>query len=164
MKRRCLVPLILVLFVARSADRLGAVDAVSGASTFYATKLLEKGTLLDFIQNRFFDRVVIFATTNPDGTPNSGVFTLTAIADKIMIYGSDEQQTIRNLKRTKIGLVTLYIVPQKGEHWSKHAGARIAVRLIDDPAVVRRLEKQKGVGPEAGSWYFLDIVSIRPLG
>jgi len=140
------------------------VDAVSGASRYHATEGLSQAMVLDLVQNRFFDRVLIVGTTNPDQTPNAGIFTLTTVDDVLIIYGSDAQQTIQNLKTRKTALVTLYMLPRKGELWSKHRGARIRVRLIEDPARVKTLELKKGVGEEAGSWYFLEITRISPLG
>lgn len=140
------------------------VDAISGASTYNNGREFSKEEIVDLVLNRFNNRVLVVGTTNADGTPNSGIFTLTAIDSVLMIYGGDSQLTILNLKRTKTALVTLYKIPYKGEIYSKHLGARITVKLIEDKNKIKFLEDKKGVGEEAGMWYFLEIVNIRPLG
>lgn len=140
------------------------VDAISGASIYNNGRQLSREEIIDLILNKHNDRVLVIGTTNVDGTPNSGIFTLTSIDSILMIYGNNDQLTVRNLKRTKTALVTLYKIPYKGEIYSKHLGARITVELIEDKNRIKFLEEKKGIGKEVGMWNFLKIVKIKPLG
>lgn len=157
---------IIIFYLLLSSCKIFSqvIDAVSGASLYYNNRSLSKKEIIDLILYKHNDRVLVVSTTNVDGSPNTGVFTLTAIDTILMIYGGDNQQTIKNIKRTKNALVTLYKIPYKGEIYSKHIGARIYVRLIDNKEKILQLEKKKGVKDEAGMWYFLEMISIKPLG
>ncbi len=127
---------IILLFVCSlvffcSAAFGADVDGVAGASkkNYYQQSSLTGDELLKVIKNR--DAAFVLSTTNPDNSPNAGVFIPGVVSDSVLKFGMAKNQTALNIKRTRKAVLTVYrLLPdQSGKH--RHQGARLILELLE---------------------------------
>ena len=102
----------------------------------------------------------LICTTNPDGSPNAGVFIFAVkkLNDKYYIQlGLAENQTKANLEATGEGLA-VYAVMTADKPYAV-SGARMYFAEIADQAIVDELMKDARQGA-----MFFEITEVLPLG
>lgn len=157
-----LLALMMVLPMAAMAEAVEspALDAFTSASVsnYYAQYALTGDELMDAVNGQagFY----LICTTNPDGSPNAGVFifAIKKLNEKYYIQlGLAENQTKANLEATGEGLA-VYAVMTADKPYAV-SGARFYFETIADQAVVDELMKDARQGA-----MFYEITEILPLG
>ena len=78
--------------------------------------------------------------------------------------GISQNQTLENLKRNKIAVVSFYQYDANAtDKLERNKGARLVVRVIEDQAKIDEL-KSKTEGKSNENTTFFEIVEIKPLG
>ena len=155
--------LMMVLPVAALAEE--AVDTFTSASqsNFYAQYALTGDELMDAVNDWYGEAqkaTYLVCTTNPDGSPNAGVFIfgIKKLNDKYYIQlGLAENQTKANLEATGEGLA-VYAVMTADKPYAV-SGARAYFAAIEDQAIVDELMKDARQGA-----MFFEITEVLPLG
>lgn len=163
MKKIVALLLVLVMslsMVAMAENASPAADVFTSASVanYYAQYALEGDALMEAVNGQagFY----LICTTNPDGTPNAGVFIfgIKKLNDKYYIQlGLAENQTKANLEQTGEGLAVYATVPTDKPY--AVGGARFYFETIADQAVVDELMKDARQGA-----MFFEITEVLPLG
>ena len=163
MKKIVALLLVLVMslsMVAMAESKSPAADVFTSASVsnYYAQYAMEGDTLMEAVNSQagFY----LICTTNPDGSPNAGVFIFAVkkLNDKYYIQlGLAENQTKANLEQTGIGLAVYAAVPADKPY--AVGGARFYFEAIEDQAVVDELMKDARQGA-----MFYEITEVLPLG
>lgn len=157
-----LLALMMVLPMAAMAEAVEspAIDTATSASVsnYYAQYALTGDALMDAVNGQagFY----LICTTNPDGSPNAGVFifAIKKLNEKYYIQlGLAENQTKANLEATGEGLA-VYAVMTADKPYAV-SGARFYFETIADQAVVDELMKDARQGA-----MFYEITEILPLG
>ena len=137
-----------------------AADAFTSASVanYYAQYALTGDDLMNAVnaQAGFY----LVCTTNPDGSPNAGVFifAIKKLNDKYYIQlGLAENQSKANLEATGEGLA-VYAVMTEDKPYAV-SGARMYFAEIADQAIVDELMKDARQGA-----MFFEITEVLPLG
>ena len=156
--------LMMVLPMAAMAEAVPspALDAFTSASVanYYAQYALTGDELMDAVNGQagFY----LICTTNPDGSPNAGVFifAIKKLNEKYYIQlGLAENQTKANLEATGEGLAVYAALPAEGAKPYAVSGARFYFETIADQAVVDELMKDARQGA-----MFFEITEVLPLG
>ncbi|MCM0651007.1 pyridoxamine 5'-phosphate oxidase family protein [Clostridium swellfunianum] len=140
------------------------VDSISKASTknFYEQSSLKGQKLVDAVNAR--SGSFTFATTNKDGSPNLAVFGFGMIDEKYAMAGISQNQTLENLKRNKIGVVSFYQYnASAADKLERNKGARLVIKIVEDKAKIEELKK-KTEGKSNESTIFFEIVETKALG
>lgn len=163
MKKIVALLLVLVMslsMVAMAENASPAADVFTSASVsnYYAQYAMEGDALMEAVNSQagFY----LICTTNPDGSPNAGVFifAIKKLNDKYYIQlGLAENQTKANLEQTGIGLAVYAAVPADKPY--AVGGARFYFETIEDQAVVDELMKDARQGA-----MFFEITEVLPLG
>ena len=163
MKKIVALLLVLVMslsMVAMAESKSPAADVFTSASVsnYYAQYAMEGDALMEAVNSQagFY----LICTTNPDGSPNAGVFIFAVkkLNDKYYIQlGLAENQTKANLEQTGIGLAVYAAVPADKPY--AVGGARFYFEAIEDQAVVDELMKDARQGA-----MFFEITEVLPLG
>ena len=161
-----IVALVLVLVMSLSMVAMAetkspsATDAFTSASVanYYAQYALEGDALMEAVNGQagFY----LICTTNPDGSPNAGVFifAIKKLNDKYYIQlGLAENQTKANLEQTGEGLAVYATIPTDKPY--AVGGARFYFEAIEDQAIVDELMKDARQGA-----MFFEITEVLPLG
>ena len=137
-----------------------AADVFTSASVanYYAQYALTGDDLMNAVNGQagFY----LICTTNPDGSPNAGVFifAIKKLNDKYYIQlGLAENQTKANLEATGEGLA-VYAVMTADKPYAV-SGARAYFAAIEDQAIVDELMKDARQGA-----MFFEITEVLPLG
>lgn len=141
-----------------------SVDTISKASTkyYYEKSALQGKDLVDAVNAR--SGSFTYATTNEDGSPNLAVFGFGMIDEKYAMAGITASQSLENIKRNKIAVVSFYQYNPKAEDkLERNKGARLIIKLIEDKAKIDEL-KAKTQGKSNESTIFFEIVQTKPLG
>lgn len=141
-----------------------SVDSISKASTkaFYEESSLKGQELVDAVNAR--TGTFTYATTNEDGSPNLAIFGFGMIDENYAMAGISQNQTLENLKRNKIAVVSFYQYDANAtDKLERNKGARLVVRVIEDQAKIDEL-KSKTEGKSNENTTFFEIVEIKPLG
>ncbi|MBD7913854.1 pyridoxamine 5'-phosphate oxidase family protein [Clostridium sp. Sa3CUN1] len=141
-----------------------SVDSISKASTkaFYEESSLKGQELVDAVNAR--TGTFTYATTNEDGSPNLAIFGFGMIDENYAMAGISENQTLENLKRNKIAVVSFYQYDANAtDKLERNKGARLVVKVIEDQAKIDEL-KGKTEGKSNENTTFFEIVEIKPLG
>ena len=141
-----------------------SVDSISKASTkyFYEQSSLNGQELVDAINSR--KGTFTYATTNEDGSPNLAIFGFGMIDEKYAMAGITENQTLQNLKRNKIGVVSFYQYNAEAtDKFERNKGARLVIKVVEDQAKIDEL-KAKSEGKSGDTSTFFEVVEIKPLG
>ena len=150
--------LLLVLPAAAMAEEVDTFTSASVAN-FYGQYALTGDELMNAVNSQagFY----LICTTNPDGSPNAGVFIFAVkkLNDKYYIQlGLAENQSKANLEQTGIGLAVYATVPTDKPY--AVGGARFYFEAIEDQAIIDALNADAG---RPGAMFF-EIVEVRPLG
>ena len=157
-----LLALVLMLPVVALGEAVAspAADAFTSASVanYYAQYALTGDALMESVngQTGFY----LICTTNPDGSPNAGVFifAIKKLEDKYYIQlGLAENQTKANLEATGEGLA-VYAVMTADKPYAV-SGARMYFAEIADQAVIDTLMQDARQGA-----MFFEITEVLPLG
>ena len=157
-----LLALMMVLPMAAMAEAVEspAIDTATSASVsnYYAQYALTGDELMDAVNGQagFY----LICTTNPDGSPNAGVFifAIKKLNEKYYIQlGLAPNQTKANLEATGEGLAVYATIPTETPY--AVGGARFYFETIEDQAVVDELMKDARQGA-----MFYEITEILPLG
>lgn len=157
-----ILALVLALPMVAMAEAVQspAVDAFTSASTanYYAQYALTGDDLMNAVNGQagFY----LICTTNPDGSPNAGVFIFAVkkLNDKYYIQlGLAENQSKANLEATGEGLA-VYAVMTADKPYAV-SGARMYFAEIADQAIVDELMKDARQGA-----MFFEITEVLPLG
>ena len=129
----CFVAAFCLLFsTALAAVTVDMVDGVAGASkkNYYEKTSLTGEKLFEAIKS--CKVAFVLSTTNPDGSPNAGVFIPGVVSDSVLKFGMAQNQTALNIKRTKQAVLTVYQLVE-GESGKKnlHYGARLVLELVE---------------------------------
>ena len=137
-----------------------AADVFTSASVanYYAQYALTGDDLMNAVNGQagFY----LICTTNPDGSPNAGVFifAIKKLNDKYYIQlGLAENQTKANLEATGEGLA-VYAIMTADKPYAV-SGARAYFTAIEDQAIVDELMKDARQGA-----MFFEITEVLPLG
>ncbi len=154
--------LMMVLPMAAMAEAVQspAADAFTSASVanYYAQYALTGDDLMNAANSQA--GLYLICTTNPDGSPNAGVFifAIKKLNDKYYIQlGLAENQTKVNLEATGEGLAVYGAMPEDKPYIV--GGARMYFEEIKDEAVVAELMKDARQGA-----MFFEITEVLPLG
>ena len=152
--------LMSLSLVAMAESKSPAADAFTSASVanYYGDFGLSGDALMDAVNSQagFY----LICTTNPDGSPNAGVFifAIKKLNDKYYIQlGLAENQTKANLEQTGEGLAVYAAVPADKPY--AVSGARFYFETIEDQAIVDELMKDARQGA-----MFFEITEVLPLG
>lgn len=154
--------LMMVLPMAAMAEAVPSIaaDAFTSASTsnYYAQYALTGDDLMNAVNGQagFY----LICTTNPDGSPNAGVFifAIKKLEDKYYLQlGLAPNQTLANLEATGEGLAVYAAVPTDKPY--AVSGARFYFETIEDQAIVDELMKDARQGA-----MFFEITEVLPLG
>jgi hypothetical protein len=157
-----LLALVLMLPVVALGEAVASpsADAFTSASVanYYAQYALTGDDLMNAVNGQagFY----LICTTNPDGSPNAGVFifAIKKLNDKYYIQlGLAENQTKANLEATGEGLA-VYGVMTADKPYAV-SGARFYFETIADQAIVDELMKDARQGA-----MFFEITEVLPLG
>jgi hypothetical protein len=157
-----LLALVLMLPVVALSEAVASpsADAFTSASVanYYAQFALTGDDLMTSVNGQagFY----LICTTNPDGSPNAGVFifAIKKLNDKYYIQlGLAENQTKANLEQTGEGLAVYATIPTDKPY--AVGGARFYFETIEDQAIVDELMKDARQGA-----MFFEITEILPLG
>lgn len=139
-------------------------DAFTSASvaSYYADFALTGDELMNAINS--FSGTYLVCTTNPDGTPNAGVFIFACVKNEDKYYiqmGLAENQTKQNLLRTGEALAVYAATPSNEEGAKPFitAGARMALQQVTDEELLKVLNTS---GSETA--LFFEITDLKPLG
>ena len=154
--------LMLVLPMAVSAETVDAFTSASVANYYaqYALTGAELMAAVNDISGETYKATYLICTTNPDGSPNAGVFifAIKELNGKYYIQlGLAENQTKANLEATGEGLA-VYSFVAEGMAYAA-GGARMYFAAIEDKAVEAELMKDAREGA-----MFFEIVEVLPLG
>ena len=162
-----IVALVLVLVMSLSMVAMAetkspsATDAFTSASVanYYAQYALEGDALMEAVNGQagFY----LICTTNPDGSPNAGVFifAIKKLNDKYYLQlGLAENQSKLNLNANGEGLA-VYAANPTGDKAYAVSGARFYFKAIEDQAIVDELMKDARQGA-----MFFEITEVLPLG
>lgn len=141
-----------------------SVDSISKASTkaFYEESSLKGQELVDAVNAR--TGTFTYATTNEDGSPNLAIFGFGMIDENYAMAGISENQTLENLKRNKIAVVSFYQYDATAtDKLERNKGARLVVKVVEDKDKIEEL-KSKTEGKSNENTTFFEIVEIKPLG
>ena len=141
-----------------------STDSISKASTkfFYEQSSLKGQELIDEVNAR--KGTFTYATTNVDGSPNLAVFGFGMIDENYGMAGISENQTLENLKRNKIGVVSFYQYNADAtDKFERNKGARLVIKIVEDKNKIEEL-KSKSEGKSNETTTFFEIVEIKPLG
>jgi hypothetical protein len=157
-----LMALLMVVPMVAMAEAVASpsADAFSSASVsnYYEQYALTGDELMNAVNGQagFY----LICTTNPDGSPNAGVFifAIKKLNDKYYIQlGLAENQTKANLEAEGEGLA-VYAVMTADKPYAV-SGARMYFTEIADQAVVDELMKDARQGA-----MFFEITEVLPLG
>ncbi len=157
-----LLALVLMLPVVALGEAVASpsADAFTSASVsnYYAQYALTGDDLMNAVNGQagFY----LICTTNPDGSPNAGVFifAIKKLNDKYYIQlGLAPNQTSANLEATGEGLA-VYAIMTADKPYAV-SGARFYFETIADQAVVDELMKDARQGA-----MFFEITEVLPLG
>jgi hypothetical protein len=157
-----LLALVLMLPVVALGEAVASpsADEFTSASVanYYAQYALTGDDLMNAVNGQagFY----LICTTNPDGSPNAGVFifAIKKLNDKYYIQlGMAENQSKANLEATGEGLA-IYAAVVEGQAIAA-TGARMYFKAIEDQAVVDELMKDARQGAA-----FFEITEVLPLG
>lgn len=139
-------------------------DAFTSASvsSYYGDFALTGDDLMNAINS--FSGTYLICTTNPDGTPNAGVFIFACVKNEDKYYiqmGLAENQTKQNLLRTGEALAVYAATPSAEEGAKPYitAGARMKLKQVTDEELLKVLNVK---GSETA--LFFEITEIKPLG
>ena len=141
-----------------------SVDSISKASTkaFYEQSSLKGQELVDAVNAR--TGTFTYATTNEDGSPNLAIFGFGMIDENYAMAGISENQTLQNLKRNKIAVVSFYQYDATAtDKFERNKGARLVIKLVEDKDKIDELKK-KTEGKSNENTTFFEIVEVKPLG
>ena len=157
-----LLALVLMLPVVALGEAVASpsADAFTSASVsnYYTQYALTGDDLMNAVNGQagFY----LICTTNPDGSPNAGVFifAIKKLNDKYYIQlGLAPNQTSANLEATGEGLA-VYAIMTADKPYAV-SGARFYFETIADQAVVDELMKDARQGA-----MFFEITEVLPLG
>ena len=157
-----LLALVLMLPVVALGEAVASpsADAFTSASVanYYAQFALTGDDMMTSVNGQagFY----LICTTNPDGSPNAGVFifAIKKLNDKYYIQlGLAENQTKANLEAAGEGLA-VYAVMTADKPYAV-SGARMYFETIADQAIVDELMKDARQGA-----MFFEITEVLPLG
>ncbi len=117
-----------------------SVDGVCGASkkNYYEKTSLTGEKLIELIKSR--DAAFVLSTTDEDGSPRAGVFIPGVVSDTVLKFGMAENQTAKNIKRSKKAVLTVYQLAKDKDGKNKHFGARLVLELIEGSGKVLQLK------------------------
>ena len=159
-----LLALMMVIPMVAMAETVASpsvsVDTFTSASTsnYYASYALAGDDLMNSVNNQ--NGFYLICTTNPDGSPNAGVFifAIKKLNDKYYVQlGLSANQTKLNLESTGEGL-GVYAVMTEDKPYAV-SGARFYFKAIEDQAVTDALVAENGE-----SYMFFEITEVLPLG
>ena len=106
----------------------------------------------------------LICTTNPDGTPNAGVFIFACVKNEDKYYiqmGLAENQTKQNLLRTGEALAVYAANPSTEEGAKPYitAGARMKLKQVTDEELLKVLNTKN-----SETALFFEITDLLPLG
>ena len=160
MKKILVLVLAFALLLPVCAMAEADVDVFTTASVadYYGHAALAGDDLMNAVNSQagFY----LICTTNPDGSPNAGVFIFAVkkLNDKYYIQlGLAENQSKANLEQTGIGLAVYATVPTDKPY--AVGGARFYFEAIEDQAIVDELMKDARQGA-----MFFEITEVLPLG
>ncbi len=160
-----IIALVLVLVMSLSVSAMAAspspvADAFTSASVanYYSQYALTGDDLMNAVnsQKGFY----LICTTNPDASPNAGVFifAIKKLNDKYYVQlGLAENQTKANLEQTGLGLGVYAVMIEEKPY--AVCGARFYFEEIADQAIVDELMKDARQGA-----MFFEITEVLPLG
>ena len=162
-----LLALVLMLPVIALGEAVAspAADTFTSASVsnFYAQYALTGDDLMNAVNDWYGEAqkaTYLICTTNPDGSPNAGVFIfgIKKLNDKYYIQlGLAANQTAANLAATGEGLAVFAFAPE-GMTFAA-GGARMYFKAIEDQAIIDELMKD---ARETQTFY--EITEVLPLG
>ena len=140
-----------------------AADAFASASTTssFAQFALEGDDLMTAAQSQ--TGFYLICTTNPDGSPNAGVFIFTILKHEDKYYlavGLAPNQTKANLEADGRGLAIYAALPEAGAAQYAVSGARIRFVAFEDQAIVDALSAQLS----RSGYMFFEVTEVLPLG
>ena len=160
MKKIAALILVLVMSLSVVAMAEAPADVFTSASVanYYGQYGLEGDALMEAVnsQSGFY----LICTTNPDGSPNAGVFifAIKKLNDKYYIQlGLAPNQSKTNLEQNGEGLAVYGAIPTDKPY--AVGGARFYFETIEDQAIVDELMKDARQGA-----MFFEITEVLPLG
>ena len=153
-------PYITITFLKQTLfPPASVVDSITQATLKIYTKKLTKQEIFDLININKDDRVIVTSTTNADRTAHAGVIDVEAIQEKIVMNGNPNKLTCKNIERSKMAMITVYKIPEKGAKWFQHIGARIWLKFTGEKT--RGFETAKG--KPLNCKYSMEIVAFRAI-
>ncbi len=115
-----------------------APDGVTGASrkNYYVKTSLTGQALQEVINSH--KAAFVLSTTNPDNSPNAGVFIPAMASDSIVKFGLADNQTRQNIQRTKKAVLTIYRFLPENSGKKRHQGARLILELMEKDQVNKK--------------------------
>ena len=166
MKMR-IVALLMAMMMLVASVALGEAVASPSADTFTSASVSNYYTQYALTGDDLMNAVngqagfYLICTTNPDGSPNAGVFifAIKKLNDKYYIQlGLAENQSKLNLEANGEGLA-VYAANPTGDQTYAVSGARFYFKAIEDQAIVDELMKDARQGA-----MFFEITDVLPLG
>ncbi len=131
-----------------------APDVFTGASTksHFKENSLTGKSLQQVINSH--DAAFVLSTVNPDNSPNAAVFIPAMASDSEIKFGLAENQSRKNIERTKRAVLTVYRYLPKESRENRHQGARLILELDEKQSVDKTTHKM----------LIMKIRQILPLG
>lgn len=114
-----------------------------------------------------FEGVCVFATVNPDGTPNAAIFVPVMPDEEHLAVAMAPNHTRENLKRTGVAHVVYDVAdPKAADKADRHRGARLAVSLLspDGPDAAEYERVASAYARMNPATLILRIDEIMPVG
>ncbi len=127
--------ILSVLSVSNSHCASEDIDVIASASKkYHYSKTSLTGKALQQVINAH-QATFVLSTTNPDNSPNAGVFIPEMTSDSTVKFGLAENQTRQNIEKTKKAVLTVYKFLPEEIGKSSPQGARLILELIEEKSV-----------------------------
>ncbi len=135
------LPLAFLALSAAPSFGTEDVDAIASASKkFYYAKSSLTGEMLQRLINSH-QAAFVLSTTNPDNSPNAGFFIPEMLSDSTIKFGLADNQTRRNIERTRKAVLTVYKSSPDADGKTRHQGARLILRLDEKKSKNKLMHK-----------------------
>lgn len=142
------------LFASDSFCECESMDAFTGASktSYYSETSLTGDALHKVINNH--QAAFVLSTTDPDNSPHAAVFIPAMASGSEVKFGLADNQTRRNIERTKKAVLTVYRFLPDETRKKRHKGARLILELDENQSAEKNTHKM----------IIMKIQKVLPLG
>ncbi len=152
--RTAVTVMFLSLCMVETSSGTEQVDAFTSASkkNHFSNTCLKGDALMKVIKNH--DAAFVLSTTNPDNSPNAAVFMPGIVSENTLKFGLADNQSRKNIERTKKAVLTVYKLSYNKTGKNKHQGARLFLELVEDETVNKK----------SHTVFIMKIQRVMPLG